>query len=512
VLLSVFDHGNSLPRLMMLIVMAMVTAMSTITAASTITKDETNRNPAHQGLALLSVLLAQALIAIDATIVNVALPSIGRDFHMGQTSLSWVVSAYLITFGSFLLLAGRLGDLLGRARVLTAGIALFVAASLVCGLSPSGGFLIGARFVQGLGAALTSAVILALITIMRPDPEQRAKAMSSYMLVSIGGGSVALLAGGSLTEFVDWRWIFLINLPVGLASLALIRRYVPRDRGLGLDGGIDWLGGLLVTASAIALVLAIVEAPTAGILSAETIGLVAGALVLAGAFVMLESRLEKPLLPLRVLRSRSLMAGSAVRALIIGSLYAAFFFGALLFQRILGFGTFEVGLAFLPQTVVVAALSLGLTGRLVKAIGPLRTLLAGLAATAAGLALFAIAGPDTSYAPTLLLGCMLLGLGVGLAIMPVLTIVMADAEPSEAGLVSGLTTASMYLGGSLMLAVLTALATARTNAVSGHAATPDAADLTSGYALAFWVAVGLLGVAALVAVAFLRERRPRGAQ
>lgn len=456
--------------------------------------------PDGGALGLAALLVAQGLIGVDATIVNVALPSIAADLDMPAHAVTWIVSAYLITFGSLLLVAGRLGDLFGRVRVLSAGLWVFAAASALCALAPSGGTLIGARFLQGVGAAGMSAVILALIAVLRPDPAARAKAMSGYLFVTVGSSSLALVIGGLLVDWAGWRPIFLVNLPICAAALAAIVRTLPRDAPRAAPGGaVDLAGGLLAVAGAALAVLGTVQAPQFGLGAAQALVPLLAAAGLGVLFVWRERRATAPILPLRLLRVRAFTGGAAVRAILMGALNTAFSFTALLLSRSFGYDTLHVGLAFLPQTLVVAALSVGPTAALVRRTGPLPALLGGFACAAAGLVGLAAATPGTGYLVGVAGPLVLLGLGVGLAMMPALTIIMGAADPSDAGLLSGSSTAAMYVGGSLVLALAGAVAT---TSASGHPSA--AAGQLAGYHAAFLVGAVLCVLGLVVSVAVLR--------
>ena len=350
-------------------------------------------------LALAVVCLAQLMVVLDATIVTVALPAIQADLHMSQADLTWIVNAYLITFGGFLLLGGRLGDLLGRRSVFLAGVAAFTAASALCAVADSSAMLIGARLLQGVGAAICSAVVLAIVASEFREPVERAKAMSLYMIVSLSGGSVGLLLGGALTQVLDWHWIFAVNLPIGLFAFLAAWVLVSRDRGIGLRGGVDVGGSLLVTGSVMLLAYTIVTAADHGWTSLHTLGLFGIVVAMLGAFLALESRLENPIMPLRILRLRSLIDSSIVRGAVYAAIYSMFFFGALNLQHILGLDALETGLAFLPMTLTVAATSLLVTPRVVARIGPKNSLIAGLGFMAVALLVLTRAGQDAGYAP-----------------------------------------------------------------------------------------------------------------
>ncbi len=312
-------------------------------------------------MALVVVCLAQLMIVLDTTIVNVALPAVQHDLHFTQGNLTWVVNAFLVTFASFLLLAGRLGDLLGRRRVFFAGVLVFTAASALCGMAPSQGFLIAARFLQGVGAAMQASVILAIIVTEFPEPADRAKAMSAYVFVAVAGGSLGLLAGGALTQALSWHWIFFVNLPIGIATIGLGRALIPKDSGLGLEHGVDWLGSILVTVSLMTAVYAIVQATSHGWGSSQVLGFGALAATLMGAFLALESRIKNPIMPLRILRLPGLVGSNVVRGFLVTGMYSTFFLGTLYLEHVLHFSALQTGLAFLPWTVTVGICPWGST-------------------------------------------------------------------------------------------------------------------------------------------------------
>ncbi|MGZ4175199.1 MAG: MFS transporter, partial [Solirubrobacteraceae bacterium] len=369
-------------------------------------------------MALVVVCLAQLMIVLDTTIVNVALPAIQHDLHFSQGNLTWVVNAFLVTFGSFLLLAGRLGDLLGRKRVFLAGLVLFTAASVLCGAAPSQGFLIAARFVQGVGAAMQASVILAIIVTEFPEPHDRARAMSAYVFTAVAGGSLGLLAGGALTEALSWHWIFFVNLPIGLAAMAFGRILIPEDSGIGLGHGVDWLGSALVTISLMTAVYAIVQATSHGWGSSQVLGFGALAAVLMAAFLILESRIANPIMPLRILRLRGLVASSAVRGFLVTGMYSTFFLGTLYLEHVRHYSALQTGMAFLPWTVTVGILSTGVTARLVERFGQMRVLVPGMLSVIAGLLLLETTGVHTSFFPTVFFAFFAIGLGIGHAYMP----------------------------------------------------------------------------------------------
>jgi EmrB/QacA subfamily drug resistance transporter len=476
--------------------------------ASASTSVHSERADSRRWATLAVVCLAQLMIVLDVTIVNVALPSIQADLHFSQGNLSWVVNAFLVSFGSLLLLTGRIGDLVGRKRVFLAGLVTFTVASLLCGIAPTQEALVAARFVQGIGAAAQASVILAIIVTEFPEAADRARAMSSYVFVSVAGGSIGLLAGGLLTEALSWHWVFFVNLPIGLATLALGNMLIRADRGLGLGQGVDWVGSALVTASLMSAIYAIVEATTHGWLSLPVLGVGGLAAVLMAAFIALEARIDNPIMPLRILRLRGLINASLVRGLLVTGMYSTFFLGTLYLEHVRHYSALETGAAFLPWTLTVAVLSQGITARLVARFGPLPVLTAGMATAVAGLLLFATVGPHTAFFPTIFLACFALGLGIGTAFMPLLTLAMEDVPAADAGLGSGITTLSQQIGGALGLAVLSTVAANHTKGLLA-----DDQGLTSsligGYQLAFVGGAVAMSVGIALAFVLLRPRNPR---
>jgi EmrB/QacA subfamily drug resistance transporter len=457
--------------------------------------------------ALLVVCLAQLMIVLDVTIVNVALPAIQHDLGFSQAGLSWVVNAFLITFGSLLLLAGRLGDLVGRKRVFEAGLVTFAVASLLCGLAESDAMLVAARFLQGVGAAAQASVILAIIVTEFPEATARARAMSAYVFVSVAGGSLGLLAGGLLTEALSWHWVFIVNLPIAAATLALGHVLIPADHGPGFADGVDWLGSLLVTVSLAAAIYAIVGATDHGWLSLHVLGIGAVAAGLMAAFVAVERRVRNPIMPLRVLRIGGLVNASIVRGFLVAGMYSTFFLGTLYLERVRGYGPLATGAAFLPWTLTVAALSQGITARLVARFGPFRVLVGGMASATAGLLLFSTVDAGTAFFPTFAVACFLIGLGIGNAFMPLLTIAMADVPAADAGLGSGITNVAQQVSGALGLALLSTLAADHTSALAaGGERGVDA--LIGGFQLGFLVAAATVAAGIALAFALLRPSRP----
>jgi len=464
-------------------------------------------------LALGVVCLAQLMIVLDTTIVNVALPSIQRDLHFTQGNLTWVVNAFLITFGSFLLLAGRLGDLFGRKSVFLTGVAVFTAASALCGLAPSQGWLIAARFIQGVGGALSASVILAIVVTEFPKPVDRARAMSAYVFVAVAGGSLGLLAGGALTQALNWHWIFFVNLPIGVATFLLGTALIPADSGIGLADGVDWLGSVLVTVSLMTAVYAIVQATSHGWGSPQVLGFGAVAVGLMGAFVAVESRIKNPIMPLRILRLRGLVGSSAVRALLVTGMYSTFFLGTLYLEHVLHYSALRTGMAFLPWTLTVGILSLGITAKLIARFGSIRVLVPGLVTVAIGLGLLSTAGIHTSFFPTIFFAYIAIGLGIGSSFTPLLTIAMADVPASDAGLGSGIVNVSQQVAGALGLAVLGTIATSHSKTLEAHGQAL-ASSLVSGYHLAFAIGAASVVVAivtALVVLGPLADRTAAGA-
>jgi EmrB/QacA subfamily drug resistance transporter len=459
-------------------------------------------------LALYVLCLGDLMIVLDATIVNVALPSIRADLGFSSASLAWVLNAYLLTFGGFLLLGGRLGDLFGHRRLFLIGIGVFTLASLACGLSTAQNMLIAARAVQGLGGAVVSAVALSLLLLLFQEPAERTKAMGFFGFVMAGGGSIGVLLGGVLTDVLSWHWIFLVNIPVGIAVFALSIPLLPRDGERG-RGPVDVAGAVTVTLALMLAVYAIVNGNGNGWLSGETLGLLAAALILFGVFLTIESRTEAPLVPLALFRNRNLSVANGVGVLWSAGMFAWFFFAAQYLGLVLGYDPLHVGLAFLPANIIMGAFSLGLSARIVMRFGTRLPIGVGMALVSLGLLLFARAPVDGSFWTDVLPAMIILGIGVGMAMNPVLIAAMSDVEPSESGLASGVVNTGFMMGGALGLAVLASLAVWRTNSVG---AATEAAALTSGYHLAFVVGAVFAGLASVLAVVLLRDRslQPHG--
>jgi EmrB/QacA subfamily drug resistance transporter len=453
-------------------------------------------------IALVVLCAGMLMIILDSTIVTVALPSIQTDLGFTQSSLAWVVNAYLIAFGGLLLLAGRLGDLVGRRNVLLAGLTVFTLASLLCGLAWSEATLIGARFLQGVGGAAASAVSLGMIVTLFPDPRERATALGVYSFVASAGASIGLLAGGVLTQALDWHWIFFVNLPIGVLTLVFAVRVLARERGLGLRAGADVLGSSLVTAGLMLLVLAIVGTTDHGWTSARTLILGGVAIALLAAFVARQATAATPLVPARVLRPRNVWGANLVLLLVLAGMFGMFFTGALLMQRVYGYDAVETGLAFLPVSLSIGVLSLGFSAKLTTRFGANRVLTAGAATIAAGLLLLSGTPVDASYATDLLPGLLLSGIGAGLSFPAIMVLAMSAATPEDSGVASGVINTNQQVGGALGLAVLATLAADRTGARE------TAAGLADGYGLALGVAAGIAIGAMVLAAAVLRREQP----
>jgi EmrB/QacA subfamily drug resistance transporter len=456
-------------------------------------------------LSLYVLCLGSLMIVLDTTIVNVALPSIRADLGFSETSLAWVVNGYLLTFGGFLLLGGRLGDLFGHRRLFLAGIVLFTLASLLCGLASSQGLLVGARALQGLGGAVASAVSLSLMTNLFPEPGERAKAMGIFGFVASGGGSIGVLAGGLLTNWLDWHWVFLVNGPIGVAVVALSLRLLPAGGAVALARRVDVAGAVSVTGALLVAVYAIVEGNQAGWTSARTLGLLLGAAALLVAFVAIESRSRAPLIPLRLFRLRNVAGANVVGVLWAAAMFAWFFLSALYLQLVLAYDPLQVGLAFLPGNVIMGVLSVRVSAPLVMRFGLRKPLGAGLLIAATGLALLVRAPVGGDYLTDVLPSMILLGTGAGIAFNPVLLAAMSDVAPEESGLASGLVNTSFMMGGALGLAVLASVAAARTESLQAGGEGPLAA-LAGGYHVSFLIGALFAVAAAAVGAGILRPR------
>jgi EmrB/QacA subfamily drug resistance transporter len=469
-------------------------------------QEMTDRN---RWIALYVLCAGVLMIVLDVTVVNVALPSIQSDLGFSQSSLAWVVNAYLIAFGGLLLLAGRFGDILGRKSVFMAGLGLFTVASLVCGIAQSQELLVVARFVQGIGGAMTSAVVLGMIVTMFPQPREQAKAIGVYGFVASAGGSIGLLAGGVLTQSINWHWIFFINLPIAIVTGFLAHRLIDRDEGIGFGDGADIPGALLITSSLMLGVYTIVKpAADHGWTSGQALGFGAVSLALLVAFVVREATARNPLIPLRIFRSRNVTGANVLQALLVAGMFGMFFLGALYLQRVLGYDALEIGLAFLPATVVMGVLSLRYSERLIMRFGARQTLIPGMVLVAIALALFTRAPVHGSYVEHVLPVMILLGFGIGVSFPALMTLAMSGATQEDAGLASGLVNTTAQVGGALGLAVLATLSATRSNDLI-HAGKSTASALVSGYHLAFVIGAGLVVAAIVVAVTVLEpEQRP----
>ncbi|HZQ04223.1 MAG TPA: DHA2 family efflux MFS transporter permease subunit [Gaiellaceae bacterium] len=445
------------------------------------------------------------MIVVDTTVVNVALPSIRNNLGFSQTSLAWVVNAYMLTFGGFLLLAGRFGDLFGHKRLFLVGTAAFTAASLVCGISTTKGMLIAARAVQGLGGAVVSAVAFSLIVVLFTEPSERAKAMGVFGFVMSGGGSIGVLAGGVLTDLVGWHWIFLVNLPIGAVVTVVGLRLLPAVQTGAGRTRLDVPGAVAITGAMVLAVYAIVNGNSAGWTSAQTLGLLAASIAIVAAFVVWESRVSVPLMPLGIFRHRNLSVANAVGILWAAAMFALFFLSALYLQLVLHYSPLAVGLAFLPGNLIMMAFSLGLSAKLVMRFGFRKPLAFGLAVAALALVWLARVPVHGSFPVDILPSMILIGIGAGLAFNPVLMAAMSDVEAKDAGLASGIANTAFMMGGALGLAVLASAASARTHHLAATGASTLAA-LTGGYHLAFALGAVLAVAAAVVGAALLRTR------
>ncbi len=462
------------------------------------TTTDTNR----RWMALLVLCLGTLMIVLDTTIVNVALPSIRADLGFSPTSLAWVVNAYMLTFGGFLLLGGRLGDLYGHRRLFLCGITLFTLASLCCGLATSQAMLVAARAVQGLGGAIASAVALSLMMTLFTEPAERAKAMGIFGFVAAGGGSIGVVLGGVLTDVLNWHWIFLVNLPIGVAVCALSLRLLPAGRGpAGIK--LDVFGAITVTASLMTAVYAIVNGNQAGWSSTQTLGLLALAGVLLAVFIAIEARVESPLMPLSLFRLRNVATSNVVGVFWAAGMFAWFFISALYMQLVLGFSPLQVGLAFLPSNLIMGTFSIGLSAKLVMRFGVRKPLAIGLALASLGLLLLARAPVDGSFAVDILPSMILLGFGAGMAFNPMLLAAMSDVKPEESGLASGVVNTAFMMGGALGLAVLASLASSRTDSLLASGESSLAA-LTGGYHAALLGGAVFAALAAIISAVFLR--------
>ena len=454
-------------------------------------------------LSLLVLCTGFLLIVVDMTIVNVALPSIQRDLNFTPSGLAWVVNAYLIAFGGLLLLAGRIGDLVGRKRVFLIGLAMFTGASLLCGLSFAQPMLIAARFIQGIGGAVSSAVILAMIVTLFPEPGDRAKAFGIFSFVASAGAAVGLVAGGLITQAVSWHWIFFVNLPLGIATAALAARLLDNDKGIGLGQGADVIGAVMVTAALMLGVYTIVQTSDYGLVSARTLTLGSISVALLGAFTVRQARAVNPILPLRLFRSRMVAGSNLIQALMSTAFFSFFFLGSLDLERVLGYGPMAIGLAFLPVAIVMGLFSIRFSAQLIARFGPNAMLVAGQVTALVALALVGFGPVHANYVVHLLVPMALLGLGGGLSFPALTMIAMGDIPPSDAGLASGLLNTTGQVGGAFGLAVLATLAGARTLDLVNSGVGLTAA-LAGGYHMAWVVGAGFVAVTVGIELALLR--------
>jgi EmrB/QacA subfamily drug resistance transporter len=459
-------------------------------------------------LALLALCSGFLMIILDQTVVNVALPSIQTDLGFSQAGLAWVINAYLIAFGGLLLLAGRFGDLIGRKNMFLGGLGVFTVASMLCGVSQSAGMLVVARFIQGAGGALTSAVILGVIVSMFTEQREQAKAIGVYSGVAAGGAAIGLLAGGVLTTALNWHWIFFVNLPIGIGAAILAHRVVDRDEGIGLREGADVLGALLVTSSLMLGVYTIVEVPVYGWGSLHSIGLGALAVALFAGFILRQIQAAKPLMPLGIFKSRNVSGANLIQIFTIAGLFGMFFLGALYLKEILGYGPMEIGLGFLPVALLIGGMSFSVAAKLAERFGPRTMLIIGLVLIFAGLLLFARIPVDGQYVRDVLPSMLLIGLGAGIMFAPLMTLAMSGATEHDAGLASGVVNTTQQVGGALGLAVLATLSATRTSDMVA-AGESQVSALTSGYQLAFGIGAVFVAVAVIVAATVLRNPAPQ---
>jgi EmrB/QacA subfamily drug resistance transporter len=474
---------------------------------SEMARDTAMTSDRRRWAALVVLCTGMLMIVLDLTVVNVALSAIQRDLGFTEAGLAWVVNAYMIAFGGLLLLAGRLGDLLGRRRVFLTGLGLFSAASLGCGLARNEATLVAARFVQGIGGALTSAVILGMIVTMFPQPREQARAIGAFAFVASAGGAVGLLVGGALTQTINWHWIFFVNLPIGVVTAICAVRLVDDETGIGLAAGADVAGAVLVTAALMIGVYAIVgPAATDGWGAPLTLVCGAVSLVLLAAFVARELIAARPLVPLGIFRSRNVTGANLIQITSVAGMFGIFFLGSLYLKKVLGYDPMEIGLAFLPTTVLMAALSVRYTEPLAMRFGARPVLVTGLVLIGCGLIVFTQAPVDGGYVLHVLPVMALLGIGAGLAFPALMTLAMSGVTGENAGLASGLVNTTAQIGAALGLAVLATLSAARTETLA--AAGSGAKDaLTGGYHLAFWTAAALIVVSIVVALTVLAPAR-----
>jgi EmrB/QacA subfamily drug resistance transporter len=463
---------------------------------------DATRAPANRWVVLVLVCFAQFMVVLDATVVNVALPSIQKDLGLSEANLQWIINAYTLVFGGFLLLGGRAGDLLGRKRLFLFGLVVFTVASLLDGLSQTSGMLIGSRALQGLGAAFISPAALAIITTTFEEGAERAKALGVWAAIAIGGSAIGLIVGGALTQLLSWPWIFFINVPVGVVVFLLSVRDVPESRDETAHRSFDVAGAVSVTGGLMTLVYAIVEAQHDGWTSARTLGLFALATVLLAAFVVIEMRSKAPLVRLSIFRVRSLRAANVSMFLVASGLFAMFFFNTLYIQRVLGYGPLEAGLAFLPFTAGIMV-SAGLASKFSPRVGVRPVAIAGMTVTIAGMALLTQIAADGTYVKDVLPGLVLTSLGLGCVFVPLTLIATTGLDDEDQGLASGLFNTSQQIGGALGLAILASLAASETSSATGVS---EQEALVQGFHVAFAGGAAFVGVALLGFLAMVRRR------
>jgi EmrB/QacA subfamily drug resistance transporter len=464
----------------------------------------------NRWLILVIACLAQFMVVLDATVVNVALPSIQRGLHFSPSSLQWVVNAYTLIFGGFLLLGGRAGDLIGRKRLFVAGVALFSAASLLNGLAQTSTMLIVGRGLQGLGGALLSPAALSIITTTFTEQSERTKALGIWSAIAAGGGAVGLIMGGALTQLASWEWIFFVNVPVGVLTLLATLRFVPESRAHLEHRTFDLAGAVTVTAGLVVLVYAIVKAQSFGWGSARTVGLIAAALALLAAFVVIERRSKAPLIRLSIFRVKTLTVANVVLLLVASGLFGMFFFASLYVQEILGYTPLQAGLAFLPVTAGIA-IGAGIAQQLIARIGIRNVAVVGIGLATVGLVILAGIPVHGTYAADLLPGLLPMSIGMGLTFVPITLMATGGVAENDAGLASGLFNTAQQVGGSLGLAILSTLAASRTtDLLSGLHGTALLAASTaakvSGYRVAFVAAAVMLGAGAVIMALTVRRR------
>lgn len=456
-------------------------------------------------VALYVLCAGMLMIVLDATVVNVALPSIKDDLGFSQQSLAWVVNAYMITFGGLLLLSGRLGDLIGRKVMFLSGIAVFTVASLACGIAPSQGALVAARLLQGVGGAMASAVILGMIFLMFSDPGDRARAIGVFGFVASAGGSIGLILGGIITDSISWHWIFTINVPIGIAVAIAAHRLLERDPGIGLNAGMDAPGAILITSALMLGVYTIVKpAADLGWGAPRTLLIGAGSIVLFALFIWRETVAKTPLMPLRMFRSRNVSGANVIQALLVAGMFGMFFLGALYFEQILHYTPLEIGFAYLPATIIMGTISLKFSEPLIMRFGPRKILIPAMALIAIGLLWFSRVPQDGEYFTDVLPAMIILGFGIGPSFPALMTLAMSSSTAEDAGLASGMINTSAQVGGALGLAVLATLSATRTEHALADGATAAAA-LTDGFQLAFLIGAGILVVAFTLAIFVIKE-------